>query len=204
MRAGLKSYVKVMTLNHADSSSIAFRDTAASGIACNYFSVQCRNLSGAELGTSAEVGYFFVAPSAGHVMSSVDLTPVGISAENGPESGSGTVELIIRKPLYSNAIVASATQGHYVDITASAAPYPNTDAGHGAGGVAGTADSTVEMSFIPPDRCVGVKIYNSLGSLGRFIITYGNMTEIGAVTTNDHRVLDASTGLRLPNPLAGH
>jgi hypothetical protein len=60
------------------------------------------------------------------------------------------------------------------------------------------------MSFIPPDRCVGVKIYNSLGSLGRFIITYGNMTEIGAVTTNDHRVLDASTGLRLPNPLAGH
>ena len=143
MRAGLKSYVKVMTLNHADSSSIAFRDTAASGIACNYFSVQCRNLSGLTLTTSAEVGYFFVAPSAGHVMSSVDLTPVGNAVENGPESGSGTVELIIRKPLYSNAIVASATQGHYVDITASAGPYPNTDAGHGAGGVAGYAANTV-------------------------------------------------------------
>ena len=45
----------------------------------------------------------------------------------------------------------------------------------GAGGVAGTADATVEMSFLPPDRATGLTIHSGLGSTARFIITYGNI-----------------------------
>ena len=53
-----------------------------------------------------------------------------------------------------------------------------TDSGPGAGGVAGTADSTVEMSLVPPDRIGGITVHNQLGSSGRFVITYGNLRSV--------------------------
>ena len=49
----------------------------------------------------------------------------------------------------------------------------------------GTADATVEMSFLPPDRCVGITIYNSLGSKGRFIVTYGNLATVNKQKDKD-------------------
>ena len=128
MRSGLKSFVKVMDLASTQISSVEFRDTGGTVIPCNYFSVQCRNVSGAD-----EHGFFFVAPSS-----------------------------VFETTMYGTAILASAT----------------TEAGPGAGGVAGTADATVEMSLLPPDRATGVTIYNSLGTKGRFIITYGNIQAV--------------------------
>ena len=151
MSVGLKSFVKVMDLVAAGTSSIEFRDSAGSAIPCNYFSVQVRNVSGA---TFPEHGYYFVAPSAGIIGA----------------AGNGAGELYISSTtMYNTAIAASATQGSWLSTTKQAP---------GAGGVAGTADATVEMSFVPPDRCIGLTIYNSLGSKGRFVITYGNLEEI--------------------------
>ena len=134
MRSGLKSFVKVMDLASDAVSSVGFQDTGGTVVPCNYFSVQCRNVSALALtfGTN-EHGYFFATPS------SADATPI-----------------------YGTAVLASAT----------------SESGPGAGGVAGTADATVEMSFLPPDRAAGVTIYNSLGTKGRFVITYGNIQSV--------------------------
>ena len=131
MRSGLKSFVKVMDLASDAVSSVGFQDTGGTVVPCNYFSVQCRNVSG--LTTFPEHGYFFATPS------SADATTI-----------------------YGTAILASAT----------------SESGPGAGGVAGTADATVEMSLLPPDRATGVTIYNSLGTKGRFVITYGNIQSV--------------------------
>ena len=158
MRSGLKSFVKVMDLIDKGTSSLEFRDTAGSSIPSNYFSVQCRNVSG--MATFPEHGYFFIAPSAGTVVSSTALDG----------------QSIIGMSMYDAAVLASATQGTFAS-NALKAP--------GAGGVAGTADATVEMSFLPPDRCVGITIYNSLGSKGRFIVTYGNLATVNKQKDKD-------------------
>ena len=129
MRSGLKSFVKVMDLASTQISSVEFRDTGGTVIPCNYFSVQCRNVSAA---SDDEHGFFFVAPS----------------------SNSTTI--------YGTNVLASAT----------------SETGAGAGGLAGTADATVEMSLLPPDRVTGITVSNSLGSKGRFIVTYGNIQPV--------------------------
>ena len=130
MRSGLKSFVKVMDIPATDVSSMDFKDSAGTQLPCNYFSVQCRNVSGfvADHGHFPEHGYFFVAPSSTTTLYGASLNP------------------------------STTTAG-----------------GAGAGGVAGTADATVEMSLLPPDRATGLTIYNSLGSKGRFVIIYGNI-----------------------------
>ena len=120
-----------MDLASAAVSSVGFQDTGGTVVPCNYFSVQCRNVSAPT--AFPEHGYFFATPS------SADATTI-----------------------YGTAVLASAT----------------SESGPGAGGVAGTADATVEMSFLPPDRAAGVTIYNSLGTKGRFVITYGNIQSV--------------------------
>lgn len=182
MRSGLKSFVKVMDLVDAGTSSVEFRDTTSSAIPCNYFSVQCRNVSG--MATFPEHGYFFISPSAGgHVVSAAHghgPAPGG-NAVSAALNGSGGLQNIIGTPMYGKTLVASATQGNYIGVPSG----NDYIAGAGAGGVAGTADATVEMSFLPPDRCVGITIYNSLGSKGRFIITYGNLATVNKQRDKD-------------------
>ena len=141
MRSALKSYVKVLDLVDTAVSSIQFKDTGGTLLDCNYFSVQCRNLSSTQGGTSGDTGYYFVEPSG----------------------------------VYGTQVLASAT----------------ADVGAGAGGVAGTADASVEMSFVPPDRTAAITVYNQLGSRGRFVVTYGNI-----IPVNDQRDLDRNWTVR--------
>jgi len=103
MRSALQSYVKVMDLADTALSSVQFKDTSGVLLDCNYFSIQCRNVSG---GATPEHGYFFAIPSG------VYFASVLASATAGGDSGGAgiagtadaTVEMSLVPPSRARAV----------------------------------------------------------------------------------------------------
>lgn len=114
-RNSIKSFCKIFSLTNTQSSSVEFRNTNGSAIACNYFRLDSRSTG------NQDMGWFHVYPNGVYNVA-VDLTstsgsPTAAGAPGLAGVADGSVEYVV--PQGSTYLVSSVTVVNQLGDTGS-------------------------------------------------------------------------------------